>query len=258
MESAKGRNDTLRPCFAAWTRPCGVMRAHPGGAFFCALVETDPGRALHAGIERPIDDEERPPDTTDFRQGQARTPAKGPPTPLGKCQGLQQGLAVFPSEAGVGGAVLPRPVPVVSVSFGTGSRAPSGRAVRRLWRCRKRRSRPGRAACRRWRYSWGALPGSRETRVQPSPSGFLPPPISRVPAGGRSAAMAEPSTSTRPRKRPRAAASRSPPPPPTAGASSTQGRPPRAGASPSVSRRKTGTAPDRLPAPPRPAPPMTA
>ncbi len=136
--------------------------------------------------------------------------------------------------------------------------APSGRAVRRLWRCRKRRSRAGRAACRRWRYSWGALPGSRETRVQPSPSGFLPPPVSRVPAAGRSAAMAEPSTSTRPRKRPRAAASRSPPPPPTAGASSTQDRSPRAGASPSVSRRKTGTAPDRLPAPPRPAPPMTA
>ncbi len=44
--------------------------------------------------------------------------------------------------------------------------------------------------------------------------------------------MAEPSASTRPRKRPRAAASRSPPPPPTAGASSTQDRPPRAGASP--------------------------
>ncbi len=64
--------------------------------------------------------------------------------------------------------------------------------------------------------------------------------------------------STRPRKRPRAAASPQPPPPPTAGASSTQGRSPRAGASPSVSRRKTGTAPDRLPASPRPAPPAAA
>ncbi len=47
-----------------------------------AQARADPGGALHAGIERPVDDEERPLDTTDFWQGQARTPAKGPLPPL--------------------------------------------------------------------------------------------------------------------------------------------------------------------------------
>ncbi len=46
VEFARGRNDALRPCFAAWTRPCGVMRTHPGGAICAGSCrgQSDPAR----------------------------------------------------------------------------------------------------------------------------------------------------------------------------------------------------------------------
>ncbi len=125
--------------------------------------------------------------------------------------------------------------------------APSGRAVRRLWRCRKRRSRPGRAACRWWRYSWGAFPGDEGPAFAfgLSAAAGLEGACRREVGGDGGTLRLDPPPQAAPGSRIAIAAA----PPPTAGASSTQGRPPRAGASPSVSRRKTGTAPDRLPAP---------
>ncbi len=136
--------------------------------------------------------------------------------------------------------------------------APSGRVVRRLWRCLEEAVEAGQGGLRVVEVFVGGvagIPGDEGPAfaLGLSAAADLEGACRREVGGDGGTLRLDPPPQAAPGSRIAITAAA-----PTAGASSTQGRPPRAGASPSVSRRKTGTAPDRLPAPPRPAPPMTA